>query len=130
MQSDLYDLIEDILQDWAIAVSNGQPNPKSHSHLLQLEAILVERKYNRDAIRELIARMMEADCKVGQNPKRDNCTSASGQTGGGKKDKEDKKSSKKKETDKEDKKDKEDKSTEETATDEVSNNNKAERKKR
>ena len=130
MQSDLYDLIEDILQDWAIAVSNGQPNPKSHSHLLQLEAILVERKYNRDAIRELIARMMEADCKVGQNPKRDNCTSASGQTGGGKKDKEDKKSSKKKETDKEDKKDKEDKSTEETATDEVSNNNKADIKKR
>ena len=150
MQEDLYDLIEDILQDWAIAVSNGQPNPKSHSHLLQLEAILVERKYNRDAIRELIVRMMEGghSRKPGQvwqtaNNRKNGTHSAKNSAGEIRSNfkstdsayawlKGDKSSPKddKDTTKKKGEEDKEDKSTEETATDGVSNNNKADRKKR
>ena len=36
MQNDLYDLIEDILQDWAISVNDGMPNTKDFNHLLKL----------------------------------------------------------------------------------------------
>tara|TARA_Y100000593_G_scaffold55584_1_gene103973 strand:+ start:311 stop:2422 length:2112 start_codon:yes stop_codon:yes gene_type:complete len=61
MQSNLYDLIEDILEDWAVAVEDGQPNPKNLTHILQLEEVLLERKYNRKAIKELIRRLMEKD---------------------------------------------------------------------
>ena len=131
MQNDLYDLIEDILQDWAISINDGMPNAKDYNHILKLEEVLLERKYNRKAIKELIRRLMEKDLvQKGEgspylvkkfNP-------AKGQKLV-KKDASDK-DVKTSDTDEKDPTTKSKDKPEETATDEVSNDNKSGRNKR